>query len=251
MHLVGIGLQLFTVRDQLKEDFKGTVASVAQMGYEGLEVGGEITAPQKARDLFDSLGLQVFAAHVGLEKMEEDIGWTADFVHTMGARYAVISWLSPERRKTAGDWISAAKTMNALANKLKARGLGLAYHNHNFEFETFDGRLGYDLLMENTDPALVWGELDTFWAAKAGQDVAAIIRRWACRFPLMHLKDISADAERTFEDVGEGTLDWPAIFQAAEELGGARYYIVEHDQPKNSLASARRSIENLRKMGKL
>ena len=90
MHLVGIGLQLFTVRDQLKEDFKGTVASVAQMGYEGLEVGGEITAPQKARDLFDSLGLQVFAAHVGLEKMEEDIGWTADFVHTMGARYAVI-----------------------------------------------------------------------------------------------------------------------------------------------------------------
>jgi hypothetical protein len=125
--------------------------------------------------------------------------------------------------------------------------LVFAYHNHVFEFVQSDGAYLLDRLLDATDPALVALELDVYWAAYAGVDPAGYLRRRAGRVPLVHLKDLAAD--RSFAEVGDGTLDFAAIFATAEE-GGVRWYIVEHDQPAMpALESARRSCRTCGQWG--
>jgi sugar phosphate isomerase/epimerase len=126
----------------------------------------------------------------------------------------------------------------------------LCYHNHDFEFRQFDGRYGLDILLGATDPELVKAEVDTYWVQKTGVDPAAYLRQYAGRCPLVHLKDMTADESRTFAEIGEGSMDWSAIFTAAE-AGGAAWYIVEQDTCRRApLESVAISLRNLQSMGK-
>jgi len=131
---------------------------------------------------------------------------------------------------------------------VQAQGFTFTYHNHAQELALIDGEHALDLLYAATDPALVQAELDTFWIAKGGAEVVPYIRKHAGRAPEIHAKDMDAETG-SFTEVGNGVLDWPAIFAAARE-GGAEWVIVEQDAcPGNSLDSARMSIENLKRMG--
>jgi sugar phosphate isomerase/epimerase len=139
--------------------------------------------------------------------------------------------------------------MTSIATAMKSDGLQLCYHNHSFEFQKFDGKYGLDIFYENSDPNLVLAEIDTYWVQHGGEDPAQFLRKYPNRCPLIHLKDMLADAQKSFAEVGAGILNWPEIFKACEAVG-AQWYIVEQDRcQRPPLESVRMSFENLKRMG--
>ncbi len=248
---VPIALQLYTVRDQTAIDFPGTVRKVAQMGYSGVEFAGTggLNAVEM-KDLLAETGLRPAGSHIALAAMEADLAGAIAFNRTIGNPWMGVPFLPNEMRNPDG-FRQVAATLNRLGAEIKAAGLSLYYHNHAFEFDVHDGVRGWDILVAETDPALVGLELDCYWAVYAGEDPAALIRKSAGRFPLIHLKDMTGTgAERTWAEVGEGTIDWKPVF-AASEAQGARWYIVEQDRcARPTLESARLSVSNLKKWGK-
>lgn len=248
---VPVALQLYTVREEAARDFVGTLAQVAAIGYTAVELHrhGPLT-PQELRSLLDSHGMTVAGSHVALARLEGELGAVMAECRTLQCPTVVCPVLPAERRNEAG-YRQLATTLNAIGGTLAAHGLTLCYHNHAFEFESeIDGMVAYEWLMAHTDPALVQIEIDAFWVQKAGRDPAAYIERYRGRVPLVHLKDMTADAEQTFAPVGTGSVDFAPIFAAAE-AGGARWYIVEQDRATGSaIEAARTSLTNLRAMGK-
>ncbi len=248
MAAIPVALELYTVRDETARDFAGTLRRVAEIGYGAVEFAGYggLSAAQMSA-LLGETGLRAAATHVGLAALEANIEAEIEYCLAIDCRYLVLPWLPPEQR-TPAHFTALAPRLNEFGRRCQERGLTFGYHNHDFEFETADGAYLLDHLLDATDPQLVNLELDVYCAAFAGVDPAAYISNRSGRVPLVHLKDM--DAERRFTEVGDGTLDLQAIFSAAEQNGSA-WYIVENDAPRMpSLESARRSLENLRALGK-
>jgi sugar phosphate isomerase/epimerase len=247
-----IALQMYTVRDVAEKDFLGTLRQIAQIGYTGVELagtGGLSTSALKAA--LDDLGLRVAGSHTPLSVLESDLAGVIEFHQAVGSSYIIVPWVPPECRETLEGWRRVAASLNQIGREVRQAGLYLCYHNHAFEFETFDGKFALDWLYELTDPELVKAELDTYWVQYAGQDPATYIHKYADRVELLHLKDMEPGEEPMFTEVGEGILNWPAIFQAAE-ASAVRWYVVEQDRCRRpSIESARLSFENLKRMGKV
>ena len=251
MSSIPVALQLYTVRDQTATDFAGTVRKVAKMGYAGVEFAGtgDLTAAQMS-DLLQETGLKPAGNHVALATMESDLDAVIAYNKAIGNQYVGVPVLPTEMRNADGIRQLAA-TLNRLGARLKTAGLVLYYHHHAFEFDTYEGKRGWDTLISDTDPDLVKLETDVYWAAYAGVDPASVIKQSAGRFPLIHLKDMVGEGdERTFAEVGEGVLDFGPIFEASEAQG-AVWYIVEQDRcARPSLESAQMSVDNLKRWGK-
>lgn len=242
-----LGLQLYTLGDAPKVDFEGVLRQVAQIGYQTVELPGDYgRTPAELRRALDAAGLRCPAIHVvpqamsGAWDLEGDMGVLADKVRTLGARRAVVAIAPlPERVRqvlfhppegghdmkaldalfsslTTDDWKRAAALLNARATRLARSGVGLAYHNHAFEFAPLaGGGTGYDLLISETDPALVSFEVDVGWVAAAGQDVARLVNRLGRRVSMMHLKEAAGVSphlmEMTPADVGAGIVPWKTL----------------------------------------
>ena len=251
MAKIPVALQLYTVRDETAKDFAGTVRQVAAMGYAGVEFAGTggLSAVAMA-DLLAETKLQPAGAHVGLGVLESALDAEIVYHQAIGNPWIGVPALPGELRNPAG-FHQVARTMNKIGATLKNAGLRLYYHNHAFEFERMAGQRGMDILLAETDPALVGFECDVYWVHYAGDDPAGLIRAHAGRFPLIHLKDmVGAGEQRTWAEVGEGIIPFEPIF-AASETQGAVWYIVEQDRcARPSLDAARMSLDNLRKWGK-
>jgi len=246
-----VALQLYTVRDHTKNDMDGTLRQVAAMGYAGVElVGYGNLDRQQLKEVIDETSLQVVAAHADLPRLQNELEDIVAEAKVFGHRYVVLGWVPAELRGSIANWKKIAETLSAVGEKLRQRNLQLCYHNHAFEFEEkFDGEYALDILYANSDPEFVQAELYVYWIQKGGVNLTTFIPKYPGRAPLLHIKDMSADGN--FAEIGNGTLPWPEIFSAAE-ANGVRHYIVEQDVcPGDSLDSARQSLENLRKMGKL
>jgi sugar phosphate isomerase/epimerase len=119
-----------------------------------------------------------------------------------------------------------------------ASGVGVGFHNHDVEFRPVDGRLPMDILVAETDPALVTFELDLYWISVAGHDPVTYLNSHPGRFSMVHVKDMDGSEERRMVDPGEGTIDFPGIY-AARERAGIRHWFVEHDRPADAWTTAR------------
>lgn len=243
---IPVALQLYTVRDQTAQDFSGTLRRVAEIGYGAVEFAGYGGLSTEALvDLLAETGLRAASTHVGVDSLEADLDREIAICSAIGCTNLVLPWLPPERRDAAA-MDALAPRLNEYGRRCRDRGIAFAYHNHDFEFAQIEGRYMLDRLLERTDPALVGLELDVYWAAHAQVDPIGYLRAHADRVRLLHLKDRGTD--RRFAEVGDGSLEIGAICAAAE-TAGVRWLIVEHDQPTMpSLESARRSLENLRRM---
>src|SRR5699024_3430222 len=161
-----IGLQLYSIREAAAADLLGTLEKVAQMGYSAVQFAG--FANQKAEDVkakLDELGLKVSGAHIQDNLFEDDLDEILKYHETIGNNLLIIPWLPENMRTTADDYKRTAEMMDNLGQKLHARGFSLGYHNHDFEFDVFDGKTGLDILFENTDANHLKMELDCFWAS--------------------------------------------------------------------------------------
>lgn len=248
---IPVALQLYTVRDEAARDFAGTLDAVAAMGYTAVELAGyggmEVVA---LRAKLGSLGLAVAGSHVAWPRLEGELSRVMEECHMLRCQHVVCPAL-PSTLRTAKGYQAVAEQFAAIGQTCAANELTFCYHNHAWEFETeIDGTNAYDWLLTHTDRARVQFELDAFWVVKAGRNPADYLSRFAGRFPLVHLKDISDDARETFAPVGAGKLDFAPIFGTAESTGTA-WYIVEQDKADGpALDAARLSLDNLRAMGK-
>lgn len=244
-----IALQLYTVRDETALDFAGTLRRVAELGYTAVEFAGYGgLSTQQMQELLAETGLQALSSHLPLASLEQHLEQEIEYAQAIGCPFIVAPWLAPERRK-AEALPELAETLNNIGRTVRAHGLTFAYHNHDFEFVPMSDEnsvLKLDYLLEHTDSANVSLELDTYWAAFVGIDPVNYLQRHHGRVALVHLKDMTP--ERTFTEVGAGTLPIEAIV-AATRAAGAQGYIVENDKPAiPSLESARRSLQFLREL---
>ncbi len=155
------------------------------------------------------------------------------------------------KRNSIEEWKKTAEELNSIGERLRADGLTLSYHNHNFEFEKFEDKYGIEVLIENTDPENLKLEVDVFWIKFAGLDPAEFLKKYIDRINLIHLKDMKAD-KKTFAEVGEGIIDFKPVFEIGDSSSIVEWYIVEQDRCERlSIESARLSFENLRKMGRV
>jgi sugar phosphate isomerase/epimerase len=243
-----LAVQLYTLRELARNDMAGVLRQVKEVGYDGIELAGYGNATaQDVKRTVDELGLEVVSAHISLDALQNDWATVVADSRLLGHQFVVCSYPS-QPRASAQDYREVGRTLNTFGARLhEEAGLQLCYHNHAFEFEPkFDEGYGLDLIFENSDPRYVQAELDTYWVQKGGENPVEYIRKYAGRAPLIHLKDMNAEGD--FAEVGTGSLDWPAIFHAAE-AGGVVSYIVEQDTcPGNPVDSIRLSYENLQKL---
>lgn len=244
--LSAIGLVGYTVRATMPTDADGTLSALAACGFQNMEPSGSAgnfygySAAELAPHTRE-VGIDVPSLGVSLSDLQGDLSLVVAEAHAIGARYVRISGSSSW---TLADYSETAAILNEAGARLRSEGITVAYHNHGFEFETVEnGVTGYDVLVRETDPAVVTMELDVYWAASIGTAATDLFQRYPGRFELLHLKDMAADG--SFADVGEGTIDFAEIFAGAS-LAGVRYGFTEHDQPSpDGVTSACTSIGNL------
>lgn len=240
------GIQLYTVRALMAKDVEGTLAALGKMGYKEVEFAGYYNRDPKAlRGTLDGAGLTAPSAHIPLDALRTSLGPTLDAAAVVGHQFIVCPFLMPNER-TDESFKRLTDDLNRIGGEVKARGMQLAYHNHDFEFKPMaDGKLPYDAMLAGTDPSLVKMEVDLYWMTFAGKDPLAYLAANPGRFPLCHVKDLSRTGGTPhMADVGQGQIDFKQIFAK----GQFQHYFVERDDAPDPLANARTSVAALRKL---
>ncbi len=266
-----IAVQLYSVRDMLEKDFRGTLEQVKALGYEGVEFAGLYGhAPEEIRAMLAEIGLTAVSAHVPIDALTGDMAKTVAEYKTIGCKYIAVPWLDENRRPGHPGYPKTVEDIRAIGAETKRQGMTLLYHNHDFEFVKVDGAYALDLLYAGIPADLLQTEIDTCWVNVAGENPAAYIRKYAGRAPVVHLKDFvmpgkkparmyeligvddsaEAKADEVFEfrPVGHGCQDFPAILAAAQDAGAA-WVVVEQDMPsmgKTSMECVQMGIEYLK-----
>jgi len=236
-----IGIGLYTVRDQMAEDVPGTLQKLAEIGYDEVEFAGYFDhAPAEIKGFLDASGLVSPSSHIRLEHIRTAPEQLIETAQTIGNSYVALAWLAPEERGTLDDYRGHIDLVAGFAEQCRDAGLQFTWHNHDFEFVELEGQRPIDLILDSTDPELVRVELDLYWITKSGADPFAYFERYPGRFPLCHVKDMAADT--SMADVGDGTIDFAAIF-AASDLAGFKHYYVERDDAEDPMKSAANSYK--------
>lgn len=238
------GVQLYTVRGALTEDYEGTLEQIAGVGYDQVELAGFFDRPpEDVRAILNQKGLHPVASHVNWERFREEPETLIEETVAVGASYIILAWMPESERQTLDQWRDWIVRMNEVGRLAKNAGLTFAYHNHEFEFEPINGVKPYDLILAGTDPDLVKLELDVYWASLIGEDPIAILREHPGRIPLLHVKDMRS-SDQAMVDVGRGDIDFQALLAAGRETG-VKHYFVEHDNPDDALSSVTFAYEFL------
>jgi sugar phosphate isomerase/epimerase len=239
-----LGLQLYTVRDEVDKDLNNTIAQVAAAGYTHVELYGYKDrqffgrSAQAMSDLLKANNLKTPSGHYGLADMlyDETYNWDSwkyllDDANLLGHKFVIIPWIE-EKYRTADSFKRIAERLNKGGELSKAAGLVTGYHNHDFEFKETGGLLPYEFLLQNTDSNLVKFEMDMYWVKHAEQDPMVWFKKYPHRFCMWHIKDMEAPAGtakgQTCE-VGSGVINWKEIF-ANKKLAGLEYAFVEQEQ---------------------
>lgn len=249
-----IAVQLYSLR-MLPGSFDEMLAQVAAAGFTAVEtVGDHGCSADELRALLDKHGLRVISTHLQLDAFQAHTREIIAFSQAIGNDTLVVPYIPALRdEKRARVFQETGHLLGELARRCEAAGMRLLYHNHNWEIVEIDGRLAIDWLFESAGPDLGF-EPDLAWIAAAGVDPREVLRRYAGRCLRVHVKDLAAKGERpedalqggvVMADVGSGTLDWPHLLPEAHAAGAA-WYIVEHDNPRDPVASVARSLAYLR-----
>ena len=252
-----VGVQLYTVRDLMKDDFDGTIANVAKVGYKEVEFAGYFGRTGKqVREVIDKNGLKAPSTHVQYDELDDKFPSVIETSKEIGLEYIICPWIPEDLRKSPDIWKQASEKFNRCGEASKKAGMQFGYHNHWFEFLPTNGKLPYDELLAMCDPNLVKMEMDLCWIRVAGGDPLKYFAKYPGRFPLVHVKDyktkpeITSGGSQNFGDtvdlteVGSGVIDWKKIFSHSEQAG-IKHYIVEHDHPKEPMESIAKSYQYL------
>jgi sugar phosphate isomerase/epimerase len=248
------GLQLWAVKDDLAQDFAGTLRALQAMGYRRVEAAGwHDKSPAEFRAAVSDSGLDCVSCHYSLTSLVEDTEAKLDAARAVGVRHVVVSSPMPSRpmpeglswsvamaqAMTLADWRSNAEALNRIGRLARERGLRFGYHNHAAEFLPYEGQVAFHELERLTDPELVEFELDIGWAAAAGKDPVHVLEHHGARVTQLHIKDLATGervdgriaADLTTVPIGRGTIDWPAVFATAGRHARIDNWFVEQEPP--------------------
>jgi len=230
---IPVGLELYSVREELKKDPAGTVRAVAEMGYQGVEFYAPYfewseAQTKQMRKLLDDLGIRCFSTHNDSSYFgKENLPKARDLNLILGSKYVVMASSKPN--PGVDGWKTVADALNAAADQLETSGLKAGYHNHRPEFTAIDGQRPMEILAKNTKPTVML-QLDVGTCLEAGSDPVTWIRANPGRIRSLHLKDWSPEPEKGYKVLfGEGAAEWKNIFEAAESGGGVEYYLIEQE----------------------
>lgn len=230
---IPVGLELYSVRDELKRDPEGTVKAVTQMGYQGVEFYAPYfdwteAQARQMRKLLNDLGIRCFSTHNSHEYFSPDkIGKVRDLNLILGSSYAVQASSPPQT--TLDGWKRVAAGLNAAAERLEPAGLKVGYHNHQPEFAPLEGKRPMEILAKETNTSVML-QLDIGTCLEAGSDPEAWIRANPGRIHSIHCKDWSPDPAKGYSVLfGEGSADFKGVFAAGESVGGVEYYLIEQE----------------------
>ncbi len=251
--MMKLGAQLYTLREytQTEQDLDYSLGRVAKMGYETVQLSaiGPIP-PERVRALCDKHGLEIVLTHTDPNRILNDTEAVIREHDILGCRYIGIGMMPQKYRSPEWLW-HFAEDYREPAKKIAAAGKLLMYHNHNLEFQKFDGKLVIETLMESFSPEEMGFTLDTYWVQMGGGDVCGWLKKLRGRTPCVHLKDMAVRGmEPIMAPVGEGNLDFPQILETLRELGGVEHLLVEQDTCQGSpFDCLEQSLKNLRDMG--
>ncbi|MBK0012565.1 sugar phosphate isomerase/epimerase [Stenotrophomonas sp. S41] len=230
-----IAVQMYTLRNAGTLDQQLKI--VHDAGVHAVEtVGTQDVSAAELKQLLDKYGIKAISSHTALADLRNDLDKVVAFNRAIGNTTLVVPYLdSKDRPKDAAGWAALGKELGGISERVRAKGMRLAYHNHDFELVDFDGRTALELLFEAAGPNLQT-ELDLAWVARSGHDPVVMLGKFRGRLFAVHAKDNApkgqAEDEGGFAAVGQGVLDWNAILPAAASAG-VKWYIVEHDQPRD------------------
>ena len=269
-----VALQLYSVRDNMAEDFEGTIKKVKALGYDGVEFAGLFgKTPDEVKAIVDEIGITPISAHVPYYDMLENPEAVLADYKTIGCKYVVVPYLTEECRPGTDGFSATVEGIRKIGEAAKALGLQLLYHNHDFEFVKIGEEYALDVLYSSVPADLLKTEIDTCWVNVAGVVPAEYIEKYSGRSPVVHLKDFKRSGEKlgklydligiddegdqqeeedsfSFMPVGYGVQDMPAILAACEEAG-AEWVVVEQDNPakndtpENSVRLSREYLKTL------
>ena len=249
-----LGVQLYTVRNEVSKNLDQTLEKLAALGYTNLEIYGYDgtffgKTPKQFAEILKNTGLKLISSHhiAGIKEKSKGTlsdGWknAVEDMAFLDAKYMVCSYLFPNERNSE-VYLSLPNLLNRCGEITQEGGIQFAYHNHDFEFERFENSTVYDFLLNNCDEDLVKMELDLYWITKAGFDPIKYFEKYPKRFPLWHVKDMDAQM-KDFTEVGNGIIDFDRIF-AKKNLAGLDYWFVEQDESNNPFESLKKSRDFL------
>ncbi len=229
-----IAVQLYTLRSLLNDPAQlgDVLGRLREIGYETVEVAG--LGPRTIDRFGEELaraGMNACALHAGLDRLTRDFDAVVEEGTRWRCEYVVVPSIPESYRSTDGYRRFAAE-IAAVAIRLREHGLRLAYHNHAFELERYDGQTGLETIFASARPDALEAELDTYWLQFGGANPARWIRRFKGRVPLVHLKDMAIrQGDPVDAEIGEGNLDWVEILSACRDAG-TRWLVVEQDDPR-------------------
>lgn len=247
MKNIPVAVQMYTLREESEKDFAGTLKKVAELGFDGVEFAGYGgLSAKEVKALLDDLGLRAAASHVPLEQLENNLPQVIEDIKILGSKYIVCPYLMPDRRSEQ-DYQALITLLNQAGETCQREGITLCYHNHDFELARLsDGRMALEAIFDDTNIANVKAEFDIYWLTKAGEKPIEWINRYKNRTPLIHLKDMTTDAEQFFAELGTGGVDLEAVLNMGEEAG-VEWWVVEQDMSRRTpLESIEISINYLK-----
>jgi sugar phosphate isomerase/epimerase len=251
-----VGLQLYTLRDDMAKDFLGTLKEVARLGYQGVEFAGYggLSAEQLKQEL-QALNLLAAGSHVSYERVLSALDEEIAFNLTIGNRYLIVPYLEDKYRESDAAWKQVFAELSRMGKRCAEKGLVLCYHNHEFELlEHVEGEIALDAMFAQVGQEELQVELDTCWVNHAGFDAVSYIQKYQGRLPLIHFKDMVSKGEGRPDTVelGQGEMDLPAVAKAAD-AAGVEWLIVEQDHcqnpPLTSVANSMNWIKEYAKQG--
>jgi len=250
-----VGLQLYSVREQLPKDFDGTLHKLGEIGIKEVEAAGYFhKSASEFKHSLDQAGLRCVSTHHALMELKPKLDEWVEYGHTLGLEYIICSWAGVHRdpsRKgemTLDDWRYAAEEFNKIGEKIKGAGMTFGYHNHHVEFGTEGGAIFYDELLKRTDPKLVVFEMDCGWVVVGGHNPVDYLSKTPERFPLLHIKDFKKQPDGKFDPValGRGIIDYKPILAAA--TGVKHYFIEQEEYQEDWVAELREDVGHMKKL---
>lgn len=246
MKKISVGLELYSVRNECKADFPGTIAAVAKIGYKGVEFAGYWgRSAKEVRAMLDDNGLITCGTHTQFADLQPDkIDATIEFNQIIGNQFIICPYMTG---KTRQEWLDKAKMFNDLADKLRPLGLHIGYHAHSHDFKPVDGEPAWDIFFGNTKREVVM-QLDTSNCREGGADPVEVLHRYPGRGLTIHIKPNGGGPDSI---IGEDKIDWAGVFEFCETKAGTQWYVVEHETSKAPLDTVKRTYEKLKELGKV
>ncbi|UOQ43602.1 sugar phosphate isomerase/epimerase [Halobacillus salinarum] len=246
-----MGLQLYSIKEEVEQDFLGTISKVADLGYEGVQFAGFFETPaEELRTLLDQKSIEPAGAHISIDLLRgAQLQETLEYNREINNSLIICPFLPENMRQNAEDYKNVADLLNNIGERCNKAGFTFAYHNHAFEFEPQGASTGFEIIWNNTDPEYVKMELDCFWALYAGHDPNELIQTYGDRIISLHIKDITKKGNQQIStEIGQGNLDIAEIINTSKN-NEVEWMIVEQEHYEmDQMESSKVNAENLKEL---